>query len=320
MPNHQNKRFDCITLGESMALFAADTPGDLAQVSQYTRHIAGADSNVAIGLARLGLKVAWLSRLGGDEIGKFVRQAIASEGVNCDYVSIHPQERTGLMFKTLSVDGSDPKVEFHRQGSAASQLSVQDFPLELLQQTRHIHLTGIMPALSDACFALSQHVLTQAKAHGVTTSFDPNLRPSLWGSTARMQQGIHTLAALADWVMPGQGEAKILTGLDDPEQIADFYLKLGANHVIVKLGAEGAFLKSSDGVCLQQAAFPVDKVCDTVGAGDGFAVGIISAKLDGLGWQAALVRGAWIGAQQVQVTGDVDGLPRRNGLPVALQA
>lgn len=318
MSTDSQKRFDCITLGESMALFAADSPGDLAQVSQYTRHIAGADSNVAIGLARLGLKVAWLSRLGGDEIGKFVRQAIAGEGVNCDYVSVHPQERTGLMFKTMSVDGSDPKVEFHRQGSAASQLSVQDFPTELLQQTRHIHLTGIMPALSDACFALSQHVLTQAKACGVTTSFDPNLRPSLWGSTARMQQGIHTLAALADWVMPGQGEAKTLTGLDDPEQIADFYLQLGANHVIVKLGAEGAFLKNRDGVCLQQAAFPVEKVCDTVGAGDGFAVGIISAKLDGLGWQAALARAAWIGAQQVQVKGDVDGLPQRVNLPVSL--
>ena len=317
--SHPQKRFDCITLGESMALFAADTPGDLAQVSHYTRHIAGAESNVAIGLARLGLRVAWLSRLGGDEIGKFVRQAIASEGVNCDYVSVHPQERTGLMFKTMSVDGADPKVEFHRQGSAASRMSVDDFPMDLLQQTRHIHLTGILPAVSDSCFALSQHVLTQAKACGVTTSFDPNLRPSLWGSTTRMQQGIHTLAALADWVMPGQGEATTLTGLDDPEKIADFYLQLGAKQVIVKLGAEGAFLKGSDGVCLRQAAFPVEKICDTVGAGDGFAVGVISAKLDGLDWQAALARAAWIGAQQVQVKGDVDGLPKRSGLPASLQ-
>ena len=319
MPNPYQKRFDCITLGESMALFAADSPGDLSQVSHYTRHIAGAESNVAIGLARLGLRVAWLSRLGGDEIGKFVRQAIASEGVNCDYVSVHPQERTGLMFKTMSVDGADPKVEFHRQGSAASRMSVDDFPMDLLQQTRHIHLTGILPAVSDSCFALSQHVLTQAKACGVTTSFDPNLRPSLWGSTTRMQQGIHTLAALADWVMPGQGEATTLTGLDDPEKIADFYLQLGAKQVIVKLGAEGAFLKGSDGVCLRQAAFPVEKICDTVGAGDGFAVGVISAKLDGLDWQAALARAAWIGAQQVQVKGDVDGLPKRSGLPASLQ-
>ncbi|MDO8458183.1 MAG: sugar kinase [Burkholderiaceae bacterium] len=317
--SHSEKRFDCITLGESMALFAADTPGDLSQVSHYTRHIAGAESNVAIGLARLGLNVAWLSRLGGDEIGRFVRQAISSEGVSCDYVSVHPQESTGLMFKTMSSDGADPKVEYYRQGSAASRLSVQDFPIALLKQTRHIHLTGIMPALSDSCFALSKHILTQAKACGVTTSFDPNLRPGLWGSTARMQQGIHALAALADWVMPGQGEAKTLTGLDDPEQIADFYLQLGASHVIVKLGAEGAFLKNSAGVSLKQAAFPVPKVCDTVGAGDGFAVGVISAKLDGLGWQAALARGAWIGAQQVQVKGDVDGLPKRIQLPASLQ-
>jgi dehydrogluconokinase len=168
---HAEKPFDCITMCESMALFAADTPGDLAQVSHYTRHIAGAESNVAIGLARLGLNVAWLSRLGGDEIGKFVRQAIEGEGVNCAHVSVHPQERTGLMFKTMSVDGADPKVEFHRQGSAASRLSVQDFPVALFKQTRHIHLTGIMPALSGNCFALSQYILTQARACGVTTSF-----------------------------------------------------------------------------------------------------------------------------------------------------
>jgi sugar/nucleoside kinase (ribokinase family) len=135
-----------------------------------------------------------------------------------------------------------------------------------------------------------------------------------------MQQGIHTLAALADWVMPGQGEATTLTGLAEPEQIADLYLQLGAHQVIVKLGAEGAFFKDNAGACLQQTAFPVDKVCDTVGAGDGFAVGVISAKPEGLGWQTALARGAWIGAQQVQVKGDVDGLPKRINLPAALRA
>lgn len=297
-----------------MALFTADAPGKLSDVSNYTRRIAGAESNVMIGLARLGFNVAWVSRLGNDQLGQYLQREISAEGVDCSATPLRPGERTGLMFKSMSCDGADPEVEYHRKGSAASAMGPADFAPDLLAQSRHMHLTGILPALSPSCDALSEAALRQARQLGVRTSFDVNLRPSLWPNEATMRTRLHALAALADWVMPGLGEAQRLTGLSQPHDIADFYLSLGCQAVVLKLGEQGAYLKTADQVLLTVPAVPVRQVVDTVGAGDGFAAGVISARLEGLPWQAALERGAWIGARQVQVKGDIDGLPTRDDL------
>lgn len=305
---------DCLTVGESMALFSADSPGRMSEVSHYTRHLAGAESNVAIGLARLGLKVAWVSRLGDDQLGRFVQRGIVAEGVDCSSTPLLRGERTGLMFKSMTCDGSDPEVEYHRQGSAASGMGPADLPESLLAQSRHLHLTGILPALSASCDALSEDALRRARRLGVRTSFDVNLRPSLWPDETTMRVRIHALAALADWVMPGLGEAQRLTGLSTPHDIANFYLALGCQVVILKLGAHGAFLKTAGQEVLSVLAVSVSHVVDTVGAGDGFAAGVISARLEGLEWRDALERGAWIGARQIQVKGDIDGLPHRQDL------
>jgi sugar/nucleoside kinase (ribokinase family) len=141
-------------------------------------------------------------------------------------------------------------------------------------------------------------------------SFDPNLRPRLWPGEAVMRGYLNHLAGLADWVLPGLAEGRLLTGLHEPRDIAGVYLDRGAKAVVVKLGPAGAYLRSADAE-LTVPGVPVEKVVDTVGAGDGFAVGFISACLDGLGWAQALQRANWIGAQAVQTLGDVDGLPTR---------
>jgi sugar/nucleoside kinase (ribokinase family) len=307
-------QYDCVTVGESMALFTADAPGKLADVSHYTRHIAGAESNVVIGLARLGLRVAWVSRLGNDQLGHYLQREISAEGVDCSTTPLLQGERTGLMFKSMSCDGTDPEVEYHRKGSAASTLGPADLPHALIAQSRHLHLTGILPALSTSCDALSEAALRQARQLGVRTSFDVNLRPALWPNEATMRTRLHALAALSDWVMPGLGEAQRLTGLTQPHDIADFYLGLGCQVVILKLGEQGAFLKTAEQEVITVPAVAVRQVVDTVGAGDGFSAGVISARLDGLPWRQALERGAWIGARQVQVKGDIDGLPTRQQL------
>lgn len=311
---HPLFQYDCLTVGESMALFMADTPGKLADVSHYTRHIAGAESNVVIGLARLGLRVAWVSRLGKDQLGQYVQREISAEGVDCSATPLIQGERTGLMFKSMSCDGTDPEVEYHRKGTAASTMGPTDLPQALIAQCRHLHLTGIFPALSASCDALSEAALRKARELGVRTSFDVNLRPALWPDETTMRTRLHALASLADWVMPGLGEAQRLTGLSQPHDIADFYLSLGCEAVILKLGEQGAFLKTAEQEVVFVPAVVVSQVVDTVGAGDGFAAGVISARLDGLPWRQALERGAWIGARQVQVKGDIDGLPTRQDL------
>ena len=305
---------DILSFGETMAMFVAEQTGDLAQVAQFHKRIAGADSNVAIGLSRLGFNVAWLSRVGNDSLGRFVVDTLQNEGLDCRHVAVDPLHPTGLQFKSREEAGADPQVEYFRKGSAASHLSVAAISPTLLN-ARHLHATGIPPALSEATRELSVELMTQMRSAGRSVSFDPNLRPSLWASQAQMIHEINALASLADWVLPGLGEGRLLTGFDDPADIAAFYLDRGAEAVAIKLGADGAYYRTH----MDQgfiAAVPVANVVDTVGAGDGFAVGMISALLENLSFPEAVQRGNWIGSRAVQSRGDMEGLPTRLELPV----
>lgn len=141
------------------------------------------------------------------------------------------------------------------------------------------------------------------RAAGKTICFDPNLRPALWRSQTEMAETLNALASHADIVMPGLGEGLILTGKSSPEEIAKFYLDKGAKLVIVKLGERGAYFenRSESGVV---PACRVKKVVDTVGAGDGFAVGVISALLEGHPVAEAVARGNSKGSLAIQVIGD----------------
>ena len=308
---------DVVTLGESMALLAAQQPGPLAEVPQFTRLLAGAETNVAIGLARLGLRVGWLSRLGQDAFGDFVLQAVQREGVDTSRVVRDGLRSTGFMLKGLSLDGSDPPIDYYRRGSAASALSPADFDADWFGAARHLHLTGISPALSAECAALVAQAMAFMRARRRTVSFDPNLRPRLWPSTARMREQLNRLAVQAHWVLPGLAEGQLLTGCQRPPEIARFYRDQGVEAVVVKLGAEGAYV-ACDAFEGTVPGVAVARVVDTVGAGDGFAAGWISARLEGLDAPRAAARGNWIGAQAIQVAGDMDGLPLRSALPAHL--
>ena len=309
---------DILSFGETMTMLVAEQTGDLAQVRHFEKRIAGADSNVAIGLSRLGFNVAWLSRVGDDSMGRFVTDSLQHEGVDCAHVTVDRARPTGFQFKSLELEGADPVVEYFRRGSAASHLSVNDIVPELLK-ARHLHATGIPAALSDTCRELSHVLMSQMREAGRSVSFDPNLRPSLWSSQSTMIREVNRLASHAHWVMPGMAEGELLTGFDTPGDIARFYLDLGAEAVVIKLGAEGAYCRTQS----MEAFVPgvaVDNVVDTVGAGDGFAVGVISALLENLGLEQATARGNWIGSQVVQSRGDMEGLPSRAALDAAMPA
>jgi 2-dehydro-3-deoxygluconokinase len=170
--------------------------------------------------------------------------------------------------------------------------------------------------LSKNCLATAIAGVEAIREHARTISFDPNLRPSLWASADDMRETTNSLALRADWVLPGIEEGRLLTGKDTPQEIAKFYLDAGVSLVVIKLGAEGAYYAADQGAAYVPG-FPVDKVVDSVGAGDGFAVGVISAMLEGFGVWEAVRRGAWIGARAVQVLGDTEGLPTRTQLTEA---
>ena len=309
---------DILSFGETMAMLVAEQTGDLAQVMNFHKRIAGADSNVAIGLSRLGFQVAWLSRVGNDSLGRFVLDTLQGEGLDCAQVEVDPAHPTGFQFKSREEGGADPQVEYFRRGSAASRLSPEHIAPSLLQ-ARHLHATGIPPALSDSARELSFELMTQMRGAGRSVSFDPNLRPSLWSSEQQMIREINRLAALAHWVLPGLSEGRLLSGFDTPADIAGFYLDQGAEAVVIKLGAEGAYYRTP----LDQgfvAAVPVARVVDTVGAGDGFAVGLISALLENCSLTEAVQRANWIGSRAVQSRGDMEGLPTRAEMGVEFSA
>jgi 2-dehydro-3-deoxygluconokinase len=309
---------DVVTFGEAMAMFVAEETGELHQVKRFMLRLAGAETNVAVGLARLGLGVGWVSKVGNDPFGQYIRESLTKENVDISKVVMDPDYPTGFQLKS-KVTSSDPEVVYFRKGSAASRLEPADLSDSYFTSASHLHLTGIPPALSSTMRAVSEHVLVLMREHGRTISFDPNLRPSLWKNEAEMVGEINRLAIRADWVLPGIAEGEILTGYSKPRDIAAFYLDKGVKLVVIKLGAKGAYYRTAteEG---EVPGFPVKQVVDTVGAGDGFAAGVISGLLERLPISQAVLRANAIGALAVMTQGDQDGLPTREQLESFMSA
>lgn len=305
---------DVITIGEAMAMFVATETGDLADAEHFVKRVAGAELNVATGLARLGMNVCWISRVGDDSFGQFVLNSLKKEHIDTRGVTVDGRYATGYQLKSKAENGTDPIVEYFRKGSAASHLSTADFHSAAFNEARHLHLSGVAAALSSTSYELLEHAAAVMKAQGKTLSFDPNLRPVLWKSEAEMVEKLNRLAFQADWVLPGLKEGVILTGQQSPEGIADFYLQRGVKAVVIKTGPDGAWYKTASGEQGAVAPVKVDNVVDTVGAGDGFAVGVISALLEGKTLRQAVQRGNKIGSLAIQVLGDSEGLPTREQL------
>ncbi|MBP2032645.1 2-dehydro-3-deoxygluconokinase [Clostridium algifaecis] len=300
-----------LTIGEPLTLFAAsgenEVDKELKDVKFYEKFLAGAEVNVCVGLSRLGHSTQYITKIGQDPFGYFIKESLNKEKIGTDYIGETDEYFTGYQLKS-KVSHGDPGIFYFRKNSAASHFSVNDLNKLDVNGLKHMHLTGIFPALSKNCRESVYKLLEIAKENNVRITFDPNLRLPLWKDKEEMKQVINDIAFKSDIVLPGISEGLILTGSDKPEEIADFYLNKGVKTVVVKLGSEGAYVKSKDG-SFTVKGFKVEKVVDTVGAGDGFAVGLISGLLEGLGIKYAVQRGNAIGALAVMSAGDNDGYP-----------
>lgn len=297
-----------------MSLMVADEVKPLKDVEHFTRYVCGAEVNFSVGLSRLGHSVAYVSRVGDDPFGEHIRDFLAENQIDNRLVAVDGEYLTGMQLKAKDAEGEDPLVVNFRKNSAFSHFRPEDIDGIDWTGVKHVHVTGISAALSKSCREAAAKLMDLAKAKGVRVSFDPNLRPALWPDKKEMVRVINALAAKADIVLPGIGEGETLMGSRDPEKIADFYLGQGSKAVVVKVGAKGSFVKTSDGESFLSPGFHVEHVVDTVGAGDGFAVGTISALLEGLSLKDAAHRGAAIGALAIMVAGDNEGLPTREKL------
>ena len=299
--------------GEPMGLYIAQEEGPIDQAVTFRAAVAGAEFNVAVGLTRLGHRVEYLTRLGCDPDGERIRRALRETGVGDALVITDPERPTGIMFKGR-VSRGDPPIFNRRRGSAAAALSREDVERLDLSAFGCLHLTGILPALSPCALDAAEYLVDKARAAGLFISFDPNLRPQLWPSPAVMAETVNRLAARADLFLPGAGEGERLMGSADPAAIARHYQRLGVRYVVVKTGKEGAYFSQLGGKAGYSPAFPVREKVDTVGAGDGFAAGVISALAEGETLEEATFRGNVIGAIQITHRSDNEGLPTREQL------
>lgn len=303
---------EVVTLGEAMVVFVPESPGPLRHVERFSRTVAGAEANVAIGLCRLGHSATWVGRVGDDEFGRLVSTTLRGEGVDTRFAQVDPAAPTGVMFKERR-PGADSRVLYYRAGSAASRMSPADIPAEAFVGARWLHLTGITPALGAGPRAAVWHALELARRHGLGVSFDPNHRPRLW-SAAEARPVLCALASRSDLLLLGRSEGAVLFGSEDPERIAASALAAGARLVAVKLGAAGAILSDAAGSTVIPP-LPVAAV-EPTGAGDAFAAGCLAALLEGLPAATAGRWGAACGAMVCTATGDWEGMPER----LALQA
>lgn len=294
--------------GEPMGLFIAQQEGTLDSVSSFNLAVAGAEFNVATGAARLNHYVSYLTKVGDDPFGRLIARTLRNNRID-DANLLYTKERsTGFMLKGKTSQG-DPDIFYFRKNSAASTLSASDVENIDFSKFSHIHLTGIFPALTDSTREAMMALIQRARQVGLFISFDPNLRPQLWPSQEVMVKTLNDLAAYADLVLPGCGEGKILCGSEDPAQINKFYHELGAKMVVTKLGPKGAYISDNLGKVEQVPGFIIERVVDTVGAGDGFACGVLTALMEGLSLKQATERGCAIGAIQCTFAGDNEGLP-----------
>jgi len=289
------------TFGETMGLVAADGIGLLDHVSSFRYTIGGAESNVAVGVARLGGTATWLGRVGQDATGDLIERRLRAEGVRT--IAIRDESFTGLMVRYRRT-GEQTHVDYHRAGSAGSRLQPSDLPGDLTEADI-LHVTGITPALSDSARVTVFQAVEQARAAGVTVSVDVNYRAKLW-SRFDAAPVLRDLVSRADVAFAGPAEAALFLG--DEEPVAGL-AALGPAEVVVKDGARGC-AALVDGKRYEVPALPVT-VVDPVGAGDAFVAGYLADRMAGATPSARLRTAIATGAFAVTVPGDCEGLPRR---------
>lgn len=299
-------KMEVVTFGETMVLFNPDSKGPLRYVHHFTKSIAGAESNVAIALARLGHTAGWFSKLGNDEFGRYIQSVVRGEGVDVSRVVFDPNEYTGLVFKERFAH-VNPNIYYYRKASAASQIGVDDIDETYIATAKILHITGITPALSKKTREAVYHAIDIAKKNNVVVSFDPNIRLKLW-SIDEAKEVLLDIAKKADIVFPGIDEGRLLLEKENHEDITDAFLNMGCKIVATKIGKKGCFVASHDERIFVEG-YVIEKPEDTVGAGDGFAAGFLSGFLEGKSLLDSAKLANAIGAMATLVKGDIEGFP-----------
>jgi 2-dehydro-3-deoxygluconokinase len=294
-----------VTLGETMAVFGATEVSQAHRQQRFVLTIAGAESNVAIGVSRLGVQGTWFGRVSNDELGAVIMREMRAEGI--DVHAVVDDAPTSTMVK-IHRTGEVSQVFYNRRGGAGSRLSPDDIDPAAISGAAVLHVTGITPALGPGPAAAVAAAIDVAKAAGVPVSFDVNYRAALW-RPGDARATFARIVARADIVFASEHEAELVTCEDSPRAAAKAFAEQGVAQAIVKLGARGC-LALIDGKFYNQQARSVS-VVDLVGAGDAFAAGYLADFIEGAEAEERLTTATDTAAFAVSTHGDWEGLPSR---------
>ncbi|MGG1552828.1 sugar kinase [Paenibacillus ferrarius] len=295
---------EILTFGETMALLMPSGGKGLEYSAELHSLFGGAESNVAIGISRLGGSVGWFGRLGKDPLGRMIFKKIRGEGVDVSRAELTAEAPTGLMMREVLMGKTS--VYYYRKNSAASRMGAQHLDESYIAGAKLLHLTGITPALSESCREAAFEAVRLARKHGVKVSFDPNLRLKLW-SIDEARPVLLELAKLADIFLPGLDELKLLYQTEDWDTIVAELRKLPGVS-IVKGGDNETYVVTQDEI-IAVPYFKAEHIVDTVGAGDGFCAGFLVGVQKGLSYPEAVCIGNLVGSMIVQTEGDWEGAP-----------
>lgn len=299
-----------VCLGETMATFRADGPLRLGGTAKLS--VAGAETNVAIGLRRMEVPTHWAGVVGSDELGALVLRTLRAEGVDCSTVRVDPARPTGLLVFE-PVIGARTRALYYRRGSAGSTLERADVERAFEGEVDAVVTSGITPALGREPLEAAHFAFVEGRRRGALTCLDLNYRAALW-TRAIAAAELASLVEYADVVVASETELTLALGdAEQPgsessfDELATDLLTRGVSEVIVTRGKNGASVWTA-GERYDQLSLAL-QVVDTVGAGDAFTAGYLSARLAGLGPAERLRRGIATAAFCVGVRGDWEGLP-----------
>jgi 2-dehydro-3-deoxygluconokinase len=306
------KRYDLLTVGESMLRFSVPPTQLLTDAPSFDVHVAGAESNVAVAVSHMGFKAGWLSRLPNNPLGLRAFQTLSGYGVDCSEAIFCDQERMGTYFIEFANSPRATTVTYDRKYSAASKMDETTFDLALIGQARCIHLTGITAAISDGCYRLLQRIIETANALGVHVVFDVNYRALLWDAKTCREKLTPLLKAVSTLLISRRDVEGVfgITG-ELPDMLNRLYEQFGVNQIAVTIGEKGA-VGLERGKLFETPAYVVQMV-DRIGAGDTFAAGVISGILEG-DFALGMRYGVAMSALQLTLAGDIFRLGRADVL------
>jgi len=299
---------DVVTLGESLIQLNAVTRGPLRHVTLFERHVAGAETTVAVCVRRQGLSSGLITRVGDDEFGKCILNWVRGEGVDTSQIRVDTEAPTGIYFVQRGFPiPSESKMFYYRKGSAGSRISPSDVDPDYLGAAKLFHTTGITPALSETALEATRKALEISISNNLIVSFDTNIRPVLWGSIDNAVRVLTPIIEKVDILFTDPRDASILLNVQDVDQMIDGFLKFGVETVVLKMGRKGAIAANRrEKVSVQALEVYVE---DPIGAGDAFAGTFITSRLKGRSPEESLKRAVIAGSLVVTVRGDEECLP-----------